>query len=74
MNAAVSWRGWGLLIALAAGPLAAQETAGEDAASALDWHADLRLRGEQTFAGIAALVAQINADVAAARRWLAEYQ
>ena len=33
-----------------------------------------RLRGEQTFAGIAALVAQINADVAAARRWLAEYQ
>ena len=31
-----------------------------------------RLRGEQKFAGIAALVAQINADVAAARRWLAE--
>lgn len=48
MNAAVTWRVWGLLIALAAGPLAAQETAGEDAASALDWHADLRLRGEQT--------------------------
>lgn len=29
-----------------------------------------RLRGEQKFAGIAALVAQINADAAAARRWL----
>ena len=31
-----------------------------------------RLRGEQKFANIGALVAQINADVAAARRWLAD--
>ena len=31
-----------------------------------------RLRGEQKFAGIPALVAQISADVAAARQWLAE--
>jgi riboflavin kinase/FMN adenylyltransferase len=29
-----------------------------------------RLRGERKFDGIAALVAQINADVAAARAWL----
>lgn len=31
-----------------------------------------RLRGEQKFAGVAALVAQITADVAAARAWLGQ--
>ncbi|MCS6939394.1 MAG: bifunctional riboflavin kinase/FAD synthetase [Roseiflexaceae bacterium] len=33
-----------------------------------------RLRGEQKFDGVAALVAQINRDVAAARAWLAEHE
>ncbi|MCS6842689.1 MAG: bifunctional riboflavin kinase/FAD synthetase [Roseiflexus sp.] len=33
-----------------------------------------RLRGEQKFDGVAALVAQITRDVAAAREWLAEHE
>jgi riboflavin kinase/FMN adenylyltransferase len=33
-----------------------------------------RLRGEQKFGGIAALVAQITADVAAARKWLKDQE
>jgi riboflavin kinase / FMN adenylyltransferase len=33
-----------------------------------------RLRGEQKFAGVAALIAQITDDVAAARKWLQEHR
>lgn len=33
-----------------------------------------RLRGEQKFAGVAALIAQITSDVAAARKWLQEHR